>query len=364
MSRQLLEGSDAIARAMVAAGCRFFAGYPMTPFTEVLENMGKHLPEVGGVCVNAESELEAIGMAWGAAATGARAATGSVGQGLSLMQESLSELCQARLPMVVLNMARGQGDYFQSTRGGGHGDYHLPVLAPVDLPEAVHLIQFAFHLADTWRQPVLFYGDYYLAHVWETVDIEPVDFGPTLEKDWTLTGSTSGGGHSRIISSVTNARMDDPRKLTYGRMIESSSERIALMRAGVEPLAETYEIDDAEAVLVAFGTAARYLRRVVAELRAEGIRIGLVRPITLWPFPSEVVNSAIEKAGTGLVFELNAGQMIDDVRLAVAGRADVYGIGGISLDESGFGIAPDLDVDLLCGRVRHAFTQFVKEPAR
>ena len=133
MSRELLEGSEAIARAMVSAGCRFFAGYPKTPFTEVLEGMAKFLPEVGGACVNAESELEAIGMAWGAAAGGARAATGSVGQGLSLMQESIAELCFARVPVVILNMARGQGDYYQATRGGGHGAYRTIVLAPADL---------------------------------------------------------------------------------------------------------------------------------------------------------------------------------------------------------------------------------------
>src|SRR5262245_1000686 len=146
MARELMEGSEAIARAMVAADCKFFAGYPMTPFTEVLEHMAKLLPDAGGVCINAESEIEAVGMAWGAADTGNRAATGSVGQGLSLMQESLAELCFARLPLVVLNMARGQGDYFQATRGSGHGDYRHVVLAPADIPEAVRLIQLPFHL--------------------------------------------------------------------------------------------------------------------------------------------------------------------------------------------------------------------------
>src|ERR671930_2235778 len=144
MTRRLLEGSEAIADAMVAAGCRFFAGYPMTPFTEVLEHMGRKLPEVGGVCMNAESELEAVGMAWGAAATGARAATGSTGQGLSLMQESLAEITMARLPLVVLNMARAQGDYFQATRGGGHGDARPGVIAPADVSQAVELTQSAF----------------------------------------------------------------------------------------------------------------------------------------------------------------------------------------------------------------------------
>ena len=158
---------------MIGAGCRFFAGYPMTPFTEVLEHMARLLPPVGGVCMNAESELEAVGMAWGAAATGTPAATGSTGQGLSLMQESLSEITMARLPLVVLNMARAQGDYFQATRGGGHGDYRHLVLAPMDVPEAVQLTGLAFELAAEWRNPVLVFGDYYLAHTTQSVTLDP-----------------------------------------------------------------------------------------------------------------------------------------------------------------------------------------------
>src|SRR6059036_2811411 len=149
--RVLMEGSEALARASIAAGCRFFAGYPMTPFTEVLEHFARLLPGEGGVCINAESELEAVGMAWGALSTGARAATGSTGQGLSLMQESFAEMTLAELPLVVFNMARGQGDYFQSTRGGGHGDYRHIVLAPMDIGEAVEFTQLAFHLAEQWR---------------------------------------------------------------------------------------------------------------------------------------------------------------------------------------------------------------------
>ncbi|MBV8464186.1 MAG: hypothetical protein JO368_12890, partial [Acidimicrobiales bacterium] len=144
--RRLMAGSEAVAEAMIGAGCRFFAGYPMTPFTEVLEHLARRLPEVGGVCMNAESEIEAVGMAWGAAATGTLAATGSTGQGLSLMQESLAELTMARLPLVVLDMARGQGDYFQATRGGGHGDYRTLVLAPEDATEAIALVRLAFAL--------------------------------------------------------------------------------------------------------------------------------------------------------------------------------------------------------------------------
>src|SRR3954452_1608599 len=148
--RLLLEGSEAIADAMIAAGCRFFAGYPMTPFTEILEHMAAKLAEVGGVCMNAETPLEAVGMAWGAAATGTPAATGSTGQGLSLMQESIAEACLAGIPLVLINMGRAQGDYFQATRGGGHGDYRTVVLAPMDVPEAATLVQHAFHLADRW----------------------------------------------------------------------------------------------------------------------------------------------------------------------------------------------------------------------
>src|SRR5579864_1733235 len=190
MSTRLLEGSEAIAEAMVAAGCRFFAGYPMTPFTEVLEHMARLLPEHGGTCINAESELEAVGMAWGAAATGTRAATGSTGQGLSLMQESLAELSNAHIPLVVLNMARAQGDYFQATRGGGHGDYRLPVLAPADVAEAVELVQLAFHLSAQWRNPVLVLGDYYLAHTARAVTVDPIDFGPRPPTPWALDGSS------------------------------------------------------------------------------------------------------------------------------------------------------------------------------
>ena len=171
MTRRFVEGSEAIVEAAILAGCRFFAGYPMTPFTEVLDHMAEKMPLAGGVCVNAESELEAVGMAWGALATGARAATGSVGQGLSLMQESFSEITRAELPLVVVNMARGQADYYQSTRGGGHGDYYHIVLCPIDIHEAVEHIQLAFHLGDVWRNPVQIYGDYLLAHTAEAVEL-------------------------------------------------------------------------------------------------------------------------------------------------------------------------------------------------
>src|SRR4051812_8930031 len=239
-----MEGSEAIAEAMVAAGCRFFCGYPMTPFTEVLEHMAKLLPGVGGVCMNAESELEAVGMAWGAAATGTRAATGSVGQGLSLMQESLSEICNARLPMVVLNMARGQGDYYQATRGGGHGDYRLIVLAPMDVPEFVELVQLAFHLADTWRNPVLVIGDYFMAHTHQGVDVRRIDFGPLPEKDWALDGSSGGSGRAKLVSPLGSYKQRDNVGYDLADHYASCAAHTQAMAEGVTPLAESAFVDD------------------------------------------------------------------------------------------------------------------------
>jgi 2-oxoglutarate ferredoxin oxidoreductase subunit alpha len=350
--RRLLEGSEAIAEAMVAAGCRFFAGYPMTPFTEVLEHMARLLPAVGGTCINAESELEAVGMAWGAAATGCRSATGSVGQGLSLMQESLSELCYARVPLVVLNMARGQGDYFQATRGGGHGDYRHIVLSPSDIPEAIELVQLAFHLADHWRNPVLFLGDYYLAHVLQGVAVAPIDFGPTPPKDWALRGRTGGTGKALAVTFAAGKEHIADSGGGYGAHLERMAEHINAMAEQVTPMVETAHLEDAELVVVSYGTAARYMRHVVSELRAEGLPVGFIRPITLWPFPTEVIAAAAEGARAVAVYELNNGQMVDDVRLAVLGRAPVHFIGRVSTDDYGFGIAPDLDVEFLTQRVR------------
>ena len=324
-----MEGSEAMAEAAIACGCRFFAGYPMTPFTELLENFAKKLPAAGGVCVNAESELEAVGMAWGALATGARAATGSTGQGLSLMQESFSEITLAELPLVAFNMARGQGDYFQSTRGGGHGDYRHLVLAPMDIGEAVELTQLAFHLADAWRNPVLVQGDYLLAHTAEAVDVAPLDFGPVPDRDWPVDGSTGGTGRSKVAEKLA-------------RIVTA------------EPRAETGFLDDAEHVVVAFGTPAKFVRYAVGRLRDRGLRVGYVRPITLWPFPSDAVAAAAAGKRSVLVFELNAGQMVDDVRLAVLGEAPVEFIGGISTDHSGFGVGALLDVEVIAARIQDA----------
>ncbi len=338
-----------MAEAAITAGCRFFTGYPMTPFTELLEHFAKRLPEVGGVCVNAESELEAVGMCWGALTTGARAATGSTGQGLSLMQESFAEAALARLPMVIFNMSRGQSDYFQATRGGGHGDYRHIVLAPMDVVEAVELTQLAFHLADKWRNPVLLYGDFLIAHTYAAVDIEPLTFEPLAPKDWSLDGTTSGTGRAKMISSIGIGKLHDmgPGIEAHFQAVGPHTEEIA----AVEQRHDAGFLDDAEHVVVAFGSAGKFVRNVVTELRASGVRVGYVRPITLWPFPYDAVRAAAEGVQSVMVFENSAGQMIDDVKIAVEGAAPIVAIGGVSTDGSGFGVGDLYDVDVIRGRV-------------
>lgn len=347
-NRVLMEGSEALARAAIASGCRFFAGYPMTPFTEVLEHFARLLPDVGGVCINAESELEAVGMAWGALATGARAATGSTGQGLSLMQESFSEITLAELPLVIFNMARGQQDYFQATRGGGHGDYRHIVLAPQDVREGVEHVQLAFHLADKWRNPVLLYGDYLLAHTQEALDITSIDFPPLPPKEWAVDGTSSGSGRSKSVTPLGVAKHGQPAFGQEGKF-QYIATKTPLMEREVR--FEGGYLDDAETVIVAFGSPAKFAKYAIKQLRAEGHRIGYVRPITLWPFPYDAIREAT--AGVRVVgsFEIAAGQMVDDVRIGVAGRAPVEFIGGVSTDHSGFGVGPLLEVETIRDRI-------------
>jgi 2-oxoglutarate ferredoxin oxidoreductase subunit alpha len=339
--RELMEGSEALVRASIVAGCRFFAGYPMTPFTEVLEHFARLLPDVGGVCINAESELEAVGMAWGALSTGARAATGSTGQGLSLMQESFSEITVAELPLVIFNMARGQQDYFQATRGGGHGDYRHIVLAPQDVEEGVELVQLAFHLADKWRNPVLVYGDYLLAHVQQAVAIRKVDFPALPPKDWAVDGSHTGSGWSNTVTSLGVGKVG---QFAYGQegKYQYVATKMPMMEREVR--VEAGYLDGAETVVVAFGSPAKFVKYAVNQLRAEGHAVGYVRPITLWPFPYDAVREAtagVRRVGS---YEMSSGQMVDDVRIGVAGQAPVRFIGGVSTDDSGFGVGRMLDV--------------------
>src|SRR5262245_144523 len=345
--RVLMEGSEALVRASLLSGCRFFAGYPMTPFTEILEHFAELMPD-GGACINAESELEAIGMAWGAAATGARAATGSTGQGLSLMQESLSEATLAEVPIVVFNMARSQGDYFQATRGGGHGDYRNLVLAPQDVREGIELVQLAFHLADKWRNPVLVYGDYLLAHTQESVAIEPLDLPSLPTKEWAVDGSRTG---TRRSGAVTPLGLGKLGQRDFGQ--EGKAQYIATKMPLLERevRVETGHLDDAETVIVAFGSPARFVKYAIAQLRADGHRIGYVRPITLWPFPYATVREAAASARAVGSFEISSGQLIDDVRIGAAGLAPVTFLGGVSSDHSGFGVGRLLDVEEVAERI-------------
>lgn len=353
MTLRLMEGSEAIAEAMVAAGCRFFTGYPMTPFTEVLEHMATKLPAVGGTCINAESEIEAVGMAWGAAATGTLAATGSVGQGLSLMQESLAEITVARLPLVVLNMARGQSDYWQATRGGGHGDYRHLVLAPMDVPEATRLVRLAFEKSLRWRNPVLVLGDYYLAHVYQGVEVGPVP-DPPAPPDWALDGRSGGTGRAKLISSLGDVKQRDDVGYDLQDYYLRRAAQTTAMLDGETAMAETGHLDGADVVVVAYGTPGRYVRAAVRELRAAGRAAGFVRPVSLVPFPDAVVAAAAESARLVAVYENSMGQMVDDVRLAVLGRCPVEFIGGLTTDTSGFGVGPDLDVAVLRDRIESA----------
>lgn len=348
MNRRLMEGSEALAEACIAAGCRFFAGYPMTPFTELLEHMARRLPEEGGVCINAESEIEAIGMAWGALATGARAATGSTGQGLSLMQESLAEISLARLPLVVFNMARGGSDYFQATRGGGHGDYRHIVLAPMDINEGVALTQLAFHFAEKWRNPVLVYGDYLLAHVHEAVDVSPLDFPALPSPEWPVDGRRQP--KAKLVTMLGFNKHGETSLGMEGHF-RAAALHTAKIERGEPALVDVGYCDDADVVVLAFGTLAKFVRYAVKQLRAEGHRVGYVRPITLWPFPSAAVAAATSGAQMVAVLENSAGQMIDDVRLAVEGRAPVSFIGGISTDSSGFGVGSLLDTGVVRERI-------------
>jgi 2-oxoglutarate ferredoxin oxidoreductase subunit alpha len=348
-ARVLMEGSTALAEAAIQSGCRFYAGYPITPSTEILEYMSVRLPQVGGTCMNAESEIEAIGMVWGAAGCGVRAMTASTGQGISLMQESFAELANAQIPVVAVNMCRGQADYFQATRGGGHGDYRFLVLAPASAQEAADLAQLAFHLAEKWRNPVMIMGDFLLSHTAEIVEFRPLALPPLPAKDWAITGA-------RGRRAITLSPLGPPDKLSTD--IAAALANVTAKHAAIlaeEVRVETGHLDDAALVVVAFGFPGRFVKYAVQLARAGGLRVGYVRPISLWPFPTQAVAAAAERARAVAVFELNAGQMIEDVRLAVLGRVPVCPIGGISHDHSGFGVGPLLDVEYILKRIEEVY---------
>src|SRR5262249_5865850 len=250
------------------------------------------------------------------------------------------------LPLVVFNMARSQGDYFQATRGGGHGDYRHIVLAPQDVREGIEHVQLAFHLADKWRNPVLVYGDYLLAHTQEAISIDPIDLPDLPAKDWAVDGTLSGSGRSRSVTPLGVGRVGQTALGQEGKA-QYIATKIPHMER--ETRVDHGFCDDAETIVVAFGSPAKFVKYTIGRLRAAGHRIGYVRPITLWPFPyatlTDIASAAsVERVGS---FELSAGQLIDDVRIGVGGHAPVSFIGGVSTDHSGFGVGRLLDVELI-----------------
>jgi 2-oxoglutarate ferredoxin oxidoreductase subunit alpha len=249
-------------------------------------------------------------------------------------------------------MARGQGDYYQATRGGGHGDYRHLVLAPMDVPEAVELVQLAFHWSEKWRNPVLVFGDYFLAHVYQSVAVEPIDFGPLPTRTWALDGSTGGTGGAKLLSPLGDVKQrDDVGYDLQDYYSRRAAETIAMVE-GEPALAESGYLEGADVVVVAYGTPGKYVRFAVQAMRADGRAVGYVRPISLFPFPSRAVADAAAGARAVAVYENSMGQMIDDVRLAVLGRTPIHFIGGLSMDSSGFGIGPDIDVAVIRSRIQ------------
>ena len=318
--KTLLKGNEALGEAAVLAGCRYYFGYPITPQTELLEYLARRLPAAGGVFLQAESELAAINMVYGAAGAGARVMTSSSGPGISLKQEGISFLAAAGLPCVIVNVMRcgpglggirpSQADYFQATRGGGHGDYRLPVLAPASVQEMADLTFHAFALADQYRTPVMILADGLLGQMMEPVELPAGPGADPLPKPWATTGCRSRQ------KNVINTMHLNPEELeAVNRQLQEKFQAIA----GEEARAEKYLAGDAEILIVAFGIVARIAKEAVNKARAAGIKAGLFRPVTLWPFPARALAGAAAKARAVLTVEMNAGQMVEDVRLALAG---------------------------------------------
>ncbi len=327
MSKILITGNEALAEAAIRAGCRRYFGYPITPQNEIPEFMSRRLPEIGGTFIQAESELAAINMVYGAAAVGERAMTSSSSPGISLMQEALSFMAASELPAVIVNMQRGgpglgnispsQADYFQAVKGGGHGDYRLLVYAPSNLQEIVDLTIRAFDKADEYRNPVMLLGDGVLGQMMEPVELPQITPRPVV-KPWALTGATQGKP-GKVIRSLFMSPGEDGMLEQHNYKLKAKYDRMAEH----EVLHETVLTDDAEMVIVAFGTSARIAKTAVTLARAEGLKIGMIRPITLYPFPQKIIADIAERVERILVVEMNLGQMVEDVRLAVNGRAPV-----------------------------------------
>lgn len=328
MAKVLLKGNEALAEAAIAAGCRFYSGYPITPQTEILEYLSWRMEEVGGDFIQAESELAGINMVLGASAAGARALTTSAGPGFTLKQEGISYLVAADLPAVIVDVmrigsglgdiAQGQGDYWQMTRGGGHGDYRTIVLAPNSVQENANMMALAFDLAEQYRHPVLIASDAAIGQMIEAVEI-PEFIEHDIDKfDWTIKGCKEGTPYKKIQNVYYTDPQYDIHLAERYKTIEETEQRY-----------ENYCVEDAEIVVVAYGISSRVSREAVDIARSQGVKLGLIRPITLWPFPQKAFEEAKE-AKAFMTVEMNIlGQMVDDVKLAVEGKFPVEHYGSI-----------------------------------
>jgi 2-oxoglutarate ferredoxin oxidoreductase subunit alpha len=322
--RLFIKGNEALAIGAIKAGCRFYFGYPITPQNDIPEFFSKQMAKVEGCFIQAESEVASINMLLGASAAGARAMTSSSSPGISLMQEGISYLAGSELPAVVVNITRSgpglggisasQGDYFQATRGGGHGDYRTLVLAPHSVQEMHDLTFLAFDLADQYRNPVVILGDAVLGQMQETMvdrSYHPLELPP---KDWALTGAA--GRKPNLIKSLY---------LKEGEMEKHNWKLFEkYQRMKEEVRYEASQDEDAELVLAAFGTSARVCKTAIRLARTEGLKVGLFRPITLYPFPGEALNRLSQRVKRFLAIEMNTGQMVEDVKLSVARDAEVH----------------------------------------
>ncbi len=328
MAKQPLKGNEAIAEAAVRAGLQAFFGYPITPQTELLEYLSKRMPELSRTFVQAESELGAINMVYGAACTGVRVMSSSSSPGISLMQEGLSYIAGSEVPVVLIDIMRGgpglgniapsQGDYFQVVKGGGHGDYQPIVLAPASIQEAIDLMGLAFDLAEKYRTIVFVIADGMIGQMMEPAELPPMRRVREDHPGWALTGAK--GRQHNVITSLYLREED----------LEALNERLQAKLSRIEAQEVRHDewlTDDADILIVAFGTVARICRTAVREARNKGIRVGLLRPITLWPYPEARLRELAEQAEAVLVVEMNAGQMLQDVQRIVAEHTPIRFLG-------------------------------------
>lgn len=331
MAKVLMKGNEAIGAAAIAAGCKYFFGYPITPQSELPEYMSAHLPKIGGVYVQAESEVAAINMVYGAAGCGKRVMTSSSSPGIALKQEGISYIAGAELPCVIVNIVRGgpglggiqpaQSDYNQATRGGGDGDYKLLVYAPANIQEMVDLVQIAFDKADYYRNPVMVLGDGMIGQMMEPVEFKDMEKMDLPAQDWATTG-TNNERKPNIINSLFLAPEElEEHNIKLGKKYD-------LMKAN-EVRYETYNLEGADICIVAYGTTSRIAKAAINLLKEKGINVGLIRPITLFPFPYQQIAELPESVKDILCVEMSMGQMIDDVRIGNEGRRPVHFVGRV-----------------------------------